>query len=154
MGLGELCKQGIGHLQESLFSFSTVLSPATPTLSDLWVLNKQIPVDTELGAMGACGLGCSDPITPKFSDQLKFAGAQAPMPSRLSLWLRSFELKTCLVARTYWLESGIKALTVNKYKTPNGMHSASFKALGLFEISSPIKSKRVQKHLESWDLST
>lgn len=76
------------------------------------------------------------------------------MPSRLSLCLCSFELKTCLVARTSWLERGIKDLAVNKYKTPNGMHSALFKALGLFEISSPIKSERVQKHLESRDLST
>lgn len=76
------------------------------------------------------------------------------MPSKLSPWLCSFELKTCLVARTFWLERGIKDLTVNKYKTPNGMHSVLFKALSLFEISSPIKYEWVQKHLESWDLST
>lgn len=111
-------------------------------------------MDPDLGAMGVCGLDCSALITPKFSFQVKFAGAQTPMPSRLSLWLHSFELKTCLVAYKSRLERGIKALAVNKYETPNGMHSASFKALGLFEISSPIKSEWVQKHLESRCLST
>jgi len=52
------------------------------------------------------------------------------------------------------VERGIKDLAVNKCETPNGMHSTSFKALGLFEINSPIKSERVQKRLESRGLTT
>lgn len=127
---------------------------ATSTLGDLWIFNKQVPVDLDLGAMAVCGLNCSALVTPRFSFQVKFAGTQTPMPLGLSFWLCLFELKTCLAARTSRLERGIKDLAVNKYESPNGMHSASFKALGLFEISSPIKSKRVQKHLETRGLST
>lgn len=66
MGVGEQGKQGIGHLQESLFS-TVFCRQATPTLSDLWVFNKQMPVDLGLGAKGVCGLHCSALITPKFS---------------------------------------------------------------------------------------
>lgn len=69
------------------------------------------------------------------------------MSSRLPLCLCSFGLQTCLVARRFGLERGIKDLAVNTHNPLNGMHSALFKVLSAFEITSPIKSEWVQKPL-------
>lgn len=140
-----ICK--IIVFNNTFFRFSTL------TLSKVGTFNTHVSVDLDLETVGV-SMAWTHQLwsPPKFSFWIKFVAAQTPTASRSCLWSHSFGIKTCFLARTFCLERGTKDLTVNKYKPPNGMHGALFKEPGLFEISSPIKSKWAQKHLESRDL--